>query len=139
MNYFLFWQKWLLVVSILITVFGVLMVASSFLGDNSSGVGPEFVQKYKIITFFAFRQWLLAILGATIAGWGICLIFMAHYPFKRKELWAWNSLILGLSVWFVLDTIFLMYAGVYFNAIFNTVVFVLAILPLIFTRKHFVE
>lgn len=115
------------------------MVASSFFGGNSSRVNPEFVQKYKIITFSAFRQWLLAMLGATIAGWGICLIFMAHYPYKRKELWSWNCLTLGLLVWFVLDTIFLMYTGVYFNAIFNTVVFVLAILPLIFTRKHFVE
>ena len=135
---FLFWQKWLLVVSILITVFGILLVVSSFFGGSDSQIDPSFLRDSKIITFDAFRQWIYAVLGATMAGWGICLIFVTHYPFKRKEWWAWNCLTAGLSLWFVLDTIFSVYARVYFNATFNAVLFGLFLLPLIFPRRHFV-
>jgi hypothetical protein len=139
MGSFSFWQKWLLVVSILIAGLGVFIIIGSFLGGDNSQIDPEFLQRYHVITFEAFRLWIFAVLGATLAGWGVCLIFIAHYPFKRKELWAWNCLVAGILVWYVLDTFASLYFKVYFNAIFNTILLGLSILPLIFTRKHFIS
>jgi nitrogen fixation-related uncharacterized protein len=139
MNNFLFWQKWLFVVSILTVVLGLVIVVSAFWSSDNGQIDPDFYARYNIITFSVLRQWFSAMLGAVIAGWGVCLIFIAHYPFKRKESWSWHCVLLGLSVWFVLDTALSLYLKVYFNAIFNTVLFGLALLPLVFTRKHFIS
>ncbi len=136
---FAFWQRWLFVVGVLISVFGVLMALLSgtpifdlfnrqidpaFWGANSTDLNTR-----------TFQAWVYGLWGATIAGWGIFLAFIAYYPFRHKEKWAWNCLVAGLSVWFILDTSLSIYYRVYFNAIFNTVLLILVALPLLATRN----
>ncbi len=84
-----------------------------------------------------FQQWLYGVWGATIAGWGIILAYIARFPFSQKERWAWNCLVFGLLVWFVLDTSLSFFYRVYFNIAFNSALLVLAMLPVVFTRKDF--
>jgi len=86
-----------------------------------------------------FQQWVYGVWGATIAGWGIVLTYLARYPFRNKERWAWDGLILGVLIWFVLDTSLSLFYKVYFNVVLNTVLFILGILPLAFTRKWFIQ
>jgi hypothetical protein len=141
MTSFSFWQRWLLVVSVGVSAFGVMMALLSgsplfdlfnrqidpaFWGASAVGHGAR-----------EFQKWLYGVWGATIAGWGVFLIFIAHYPFAKKEKWAWNCLALGLLVWFVLDTLISVNYLVYFNAVFNTALLILAGLPIVFTRKYF--
>ncbi len=143
MTSFSFWQKWLLIVSLAVSVFGVTMALLSgtslfalfnrqidpaFWGTNAVGDSAK-----------QFQQWIYGVWGATIAGWGIVLTYIAHHPFNRKERWSWSCLVLGLLVWFVLDTSLSVFYKVYFNAAFNTILLVLAGLPLMFTRKEFVS
>ena len=85
-----------------------------------------------------FQQWLYGVWGATIAGWGVFVTFIARYAFAKKERWAWHCLLTGLAVWFVLDTGISFVYQVYFNVAFNTAIFILAMLPLVFTHKEFV-
>jgi len=140
---FSFWQKWLFVVGIIISVFGVLMaclsgtslfdlinrqIDSAFWGTN---VIDDMTRK--------FQQWVYGAWGATIAGWGIILTSIARYPFSRRERWAWDSLVFGVLVWFVLDTSLSLFHRVYFNVAFNTVLLILGMLPLVFTRKEFTK
>lgn len=84
-----------------------------------------------------FQHWLYGVWGATIAGWGIILSFIAHYPYSKRERWARNSLVIALAIWFVLDTSLSIFYKVYFNAAFNTVLLILAGLPIVFTWKEF--
>jgi len=84
-----------------------------------------------------FRRWVYAVLGATVAGWGAFLTFLAHYAFRRRELWAWNCVLVGMLVWYLPDTILSMRSGVVFNAVFNTILLILVMSPLAFTRRHF--
>jgi hypothetical protein len=42
-------------------------------------------------------------------------------------------------IWFVLDTSLSLFYKVHFNATLNTVLFILGILPLAFTRKWFIQ
>ncbi len=138
---FSFWQKWLLVVGIVIAVFGTLMALLSgtplfdlfnqqidpaFWGTNAVGESAK-----------VFQQWVYGVWGATIAGWGIFVTFIAHYPFREKKRWAWDCLVTGMLVWFVLDTSLSVYYQVYFNAAFNTALLILTLLPVVATRKHF--
>jgi hypothetical protein len=138
---FSFWQRWLLVVGLVIVAFGLVMaflnetavfelfngqIDPAFWGD---GATPEAATR--------FRQWAYGAWGATVAGWGVFIVFIAHYPFRHKEKWSWNCLAAGLLVWYLVDTAISLYFKVYFNAAFNTVLLILVTLPLAYTRKHF--
>jgi hypothetical protein len=84
-----------------------------------------------------FQRWIYGAWGATVAGWGIFVTFIAHYPFQRKEKWSWNCLLSGVLVWFMIDTAFSAYFNVYINLILNVFLFAVVLLPLVSTRKHF--
>ena len=142
MDKFSFWQKWLFLVSLIITIFGILLalfnqtsifnflfnnqINSSFWNTDSNT--PEIIN---------FQNWIYGVLGATVAGWGIFMAFIAYYPFQKREKWSWNCLVCGMIVWFILDTSISIIFKVFFNACFNSLVLILVILPLIFTRKDF--
>lgn len=141
---FVFWQRWLFVVSVAIVIFGMAMalLSSTPMFDlfhrqidpafwESPGVGIADPVR-------AFQGWIYGVLGATMAGWGVCLVFVVHYPFKQKKRWAWRCLSVGLGLWFVVDTLLSFMSGVYFNVVFNLVLALLVTLPLIFTRRDFV-
>ena len=82
---------------------------------------------------------MYGVLGATLAGWGVFVAFIAHYSFKKKEKWAWNCILAGPLLWFVVDTAISLNFKVYFNAAFNTALFAAVVLPLWFSRKHFAQ
>jgi hypothetical protein len=84
-----------------------------------------------------FQQWIYGVLGATMAGWGVCIAFIAAVPFKRKEKWVWNCLALAVSLWFVIDMFLSWRFGALFNVVFNVLVFLAAMVPLLFSRKYF--
>jgi hypothetical protein len=141
MKNFVFWQKWLYVVCIIISVFGILMglLSGTPLFDLfNRQINPAFwgVNTVDNVTK-QFQQWIYGVWGATIAGWGIILTYIASRPFMKKERWSWNSIAIGLLVWFVLDTSLSAFHKVYFNIVFNTLLLVLAGLPIAFTRKEF--
>jgi len=143
MKTFLLWQKWLLIVCIFISVFGVLIAFLSgtpLFSIFNRQIDPAFwgVNAADAVAG-RFQQWLYGVWGATIAGWGIVMSCVVHRPFKNKERWAWNALALGILVWFVLDTGLSIIHKVYFNVAFNTTLLVLAGLPMAFTISEFNE
>ena len=141
MKDFLFWQKWLLVAGVLVTLFGVLMALLSgtpLFDIFNRQIDPVFWgARPSEQSTREFQQWMYSVWGATIVGWGVSVIWIAYYPFRAKERWAWNCLAVGLLVWFLLDTLLSARYGVYFNVAFNIVVFLVLGLPLLFSRPFF--
>ena len=142
MKKFLFWQKTLMFSALYIIAVGLVIalfnhsewfkiifninIDSSFWSDNN--LSPNILE---------FQNWIYGVLGSTVVGWGIILLFIIHYPFKKKEKWAWNCIFISMSVWYILDTSISVYHEVYFNAIFNTLIFAIFICPLLLTKKYF--
>ncbi len=141
MTSFSFWQRWLFVVGIVVSVFGVLMTVFSgtpLFDLFNRQIDPAFWGTNAVdIAARQFQHWLYGVWGATIAGWGIILAYIAHYPFIKRERWAWNGLVFGLVVWFVLDTSLSLFYKVYFNAAFNMALLILVGLPVVVTRNEF--
>jgi len=141
MTSFSFWQRWLFVVGVIVSVFGVMMALLSgtpLFDLFNRQIDPAFWSTNTVgDATKQFQQWIYGVWGATIAGWGIILTYIARYPFSKKERWAWNCLVFGLLVWFVLDTSLSVFYKVYFNAAFNTALLILVMLPVVFTRKEF--
>ncbi len=141
MSSFSFWQRWLFAVGVVVAVFGIAMALDSgtpLFDLFNRQIDPAFWGASAVDDAARqFRQWLYGVWGATIAGWGIFVTYIARYPFKNKERWARDCLIFGLLVWFVLDTGLSAFYQVYFNVAFNTALLILAMLPIVFTRNEF--
>jgi hypothetical protein len=138
---FAFWQRWLVAVSVIVVVFGLFMAffnRTPLFDLFNQGVNPAFWGSgAPPVEVGLFQRWAYGVLGATMAGWGLTLLFLARQAFRRRERWAWNAILAGILLWFVVDESISLTSGVYFNAAFNLVFLVLVGLPLIFTRRHF--
>jgi len=138
---FAFWQKWLWAVGVAIAAFGVVMVflsGTALFDVFNSQIDPVFWGSVGPDAASAgFRQWVYGVWGSTIAGWGVTIAYLAGNAFKKRERWAWNGIVAGLLVWYVLDTLVSVLSMVYFNVGFNTALLTLAGMPLVFTRKAF--
>jgi len=143
MRDFNFWQLWLSVFSWIVVIFGVgmaLLNRTPLFALFDAQVNPAFWGPGAVpVGVDGFQGWIYGVLGAAMAGWGVFLVFMARYPFQRRERWAWNCILWGLLLWYVLDTGISFYSGVLFNAFFNTAILILGLLPLYFTRRGFRE
>ena len=144
MGSFIFWQRWLLVFAVLLILFGVGMVffntTSVFDALFNDNINPAFWgSDGPDPTALRFQSWAYGLLGATIAGWGVIIFFLVKIPFAQREKWAWNAFFWGLLLWYVLDTGASIYYGVLFNAAFNTAIFLVALIPLLFTQGRMLE
>jgi hypothetical protein len=137
-DHFRFWYRWLMAVSILLIFFGVFMAIfnpTPFFDLFNSQIDPVFWGESPLPPSTAsFQAWVYGVLGATVAGWGICMAFIVYYPYRRRERWAWWALTVGIAVWYLIDTSISLAHGVVFNAAFNTLLLLLAGIPLLATR-----
>jgi hypothetical protein len=139
-NSFLFWQRWLLILGIAFVVLGIVMTLP-FGADLFDGlINPVFWENGIISDKAnAFKVFIYGVLGASMVGWGVLFAFIAHYPFRQKEKWAWNCLVTGFILWFIFGQYVSIRAGVYANVVADIVFFGLVMVPLFFTRKEFVK
>lgn len=144
MGSFNFWQKWLFGFGLYLIAFGLVL---SFFGHSTL---MNFIFNDQIDPAFwglkglpenaeRFQAWIYGILGAVISGWGIFISFIAYYPFKAKEQWAWNCICVGFIVWFTIDTVISVHYHVSFNVFINVAFLLSILLPLLFTRKYFIK
>jgi hypothetical protein len=139
---FLFWQKWLFYTSLVFAIAGIVFAFSG----NTPLSEPYNTMLAKIFWHSSkfptevdpFRTFIYAPLGGTIACCYILLAFIARYPFKNKQRWARNAIIVAFSVWALIDSSVCIYFKVYPQVyIINLFSITIKALPIIFTWKHF--
>lgn len=60
-----------------------------------------------------------AMLGGTMAAWGVAVAWLAHRPLRRGERWAAWATATSLAAWFPLDTGLSALHGAWVNVLFN--------------------
>jgi hypothetical protein len=138
---FLLCQRWLVILGAIIVAFGVALAffySTPLFDIFRTQIDPAFWGAGELTGgAVPFQQWIYGVLGATMAGWGVCIAFIAAVPFKRKEKWTWNCLAIAVSLWFVIDTFLSWRFGALFNVVFNALIYLAAMVPLAFSRKSF--
>ena len=138
MELFAFWRKWLIVMGVLHVLAGAILFLPALIGLEfphissafwQSGIVPDRVK--------AFYIWTFAVYSAMKIAWALFIIFVAQFPFKKKERWSWYCLFVCISTWFVIDSFFSYSFGALDKVIGNSVFYILSVLPLIFTWRHF--
>jgi hypothetical protein len=139
---FTFWQKWLYYTSLAFAIagisFGVFGNSFFFVPYNKMLADVFWHSSSFPIEADRFRSFIYAPLGGTIACCYILLAFIARYPFKNKETWARNAIIIGFSLWVIIDSTACMYFGVYPQIyLINAFSITIKALPIICTWKYF--
>ena len=137
-----FWDRWVLLVGWLLVIFGLLLgffnqtqlFDIAFNDQINSVFWPDGVP---VESIERFQAWIYGVLGVTVSGWGVFIVFLAWHPFAKRELWARNCIFAGITLWYITDTTISFYFGVTFNAVFNTGLAVLVYVPLVATWKDF--
>lgn len=138
---FTFWNRWLVIVAWILIIFGLGLAVFNQTGifdvafnqriDPAfwpEGAAPENIQP--------FQAWVYGVLGATVAGWGVFVLFLARHPLRNRQRWAWTCLLAGITLWFCVDTAISAYFGVFFNVVVNAFLALLIYIPLVATRKE---
>lgn len=132
------WDQVLLVVVAGVVIYAVgLVVAGLFLGDqvfDRLGFGPDDggivdgrPREYVRLVY--------GIIGAVIVGWMTTIGAIVVGPLRRREAWAWWTVVVAVGSWFVLDTGLSLVLGFVGHALFN-VAFTLALaVPLAALRR----
>ena len=137
-----FWWQWLVVVTVIVSLFGISMV-----------IMPELIRQFFSLVIFSspgiigsfgspavsYITLTHGVLGAVMFGWGVALLFILFGSFRRGAREGWLTVAVSVTAWFVPDTIFSLWTGFWMNAILNTI-FVLAFaIPLIATYRSFAD
>ncbi|NJL10955.1 MAG: hypothetical protein HC908_14390 [Calothrix sp. SM1_7_51] len=77
------------------------------------------------------------LLGAVMIAWMISLLFILAGPFRQGQREGWYAVTASIVVWFLIDSGFSISTGFWQNAVFNTILFVLFLIPLAATYHHF--
>src|SRR5262245_11434455 len=109
-------MTWFSVVSV------ILMFAGAFFAFFGLGILP--VNKDVLL------QWESAIYGAIMIGWGATLFFAGRLAFRRNDSELMKILLLGLAAWLIVEALFSLYLGVFFNVGVDIAVLTLFSLPL---------
>ena len=139
---FKFWTKWLLWANIMTVGVGI---AVAFFGNsilfelhNEASREVYFGGEAFPEGALAMKNWLFGVIGGTIIGFHLLMIFIIRNAFAKREKWAYQALWVGMLSWFCVDSGVSAYWGALHNVwMINVVALVLIGLPLVMTAKAF--
>jgi len=138
---FEFWVKYLKFISLFFVGMGVMWAVLGSpdpFGIYEKAMAQSFYNQDELSEEVSrtFR-FILAPFGTTMAGSFLLQYFIAKNAFAKKELWAWQAIMVAFFFWFILDTTMSVIHGAYFNILIANIPSLIAMLPIVFTRKYF--
>jgi hypothetical protein len=134
-----FWQRWLIVVTIGVMLFGLVMVLAPNLTQQGFSL-MLYPSPDRIADFggdaIAYIQLVHAVLGAVMFGWGAALLFVVLGPLRRAPREGWQIIAVSVVAWFVPDTAFSLWSGFWQNAVLNFTFAILFAVPLAATYRR---
>ena len=139
---FAFWHMWLFISTVLLALGGAIFAiwgSSPIFEPYNESLNKVFWHSSEMPSEVKpFRVFVNGPMGGTIACCYTLLAYIVWYPFRRKEKWARNAIIVAFSIWVVLDSAVCIYTGMYFQVyIINALSILQKALPIIFTWNAF--
>ena len=134
MTRFYFWIRWLIAASVGVIAFGLMLALfpnMPLLQPINDQLGTVFSLDPSWAGFRSFQRWIYGTWGATIAGWGLLVLFTVWLPLRNKERWAWYALTTSLLLWYLVDSGLSLYFRITGNIVLNTLFLVIFGIPLL--------
>lgn len=139
---FVFWQQWLFLSSLAFACFGAALAIDghNWLFDHYyTMVANQLWNKNALpLEVEQFRGFIVGPLGGTIAAFYLLVAGIAWFPFRKREVWARNMLLIAFLVWGFIDTAICLHHHLYVQAfVINGFSLLMKALPLYFTWEDF--
>jgi hypothetical protein len=130
-----FWQNWFSAWAFGVTIFGLVLTGGAF--SATDGITTT------LFTLFgnplppdmdSHHRFAIGLMGAVTMGWGLTFhgAFKALYQLEpAKAAPIWRYLLLATLIWYVVDSTISIATGIWMNAVSNTVLTVLFLIPLL--------
>ena len=137
---FVFWWRWLVVATGAVLFFGLGMVVLP--GPTQQLFNFIYLSSPHGNAIFGeaavdYIKFVSAVLGATIFGWSIALLYVLFGSFRRGQIEGWRTITFSVGAWFIPDTAFSLWSGFWQNAVLNTILLCLFAVPLAATFGKF--
>jgi len=135
-----FARTWFCAVAAGIAIFGLVFAfarGTALFAVFNAQYDPVFWAGGPDAAALAFRGWVYGVLGAVMIGWGTTMFFLGLYGFPTRQRWVRQSITVSVPAWYVVDTYISWKAGVNFNVIFNTVLLLLVLAPVMVAWSEF--
>ena len=117
-----------LLMNMFCVIAGILVVVGVVFGVFGLGVLP--------VDGSVLLRWESAIYGAIMIGWGTTLFLLGRLAFRRSDAVLLKIMLVGIAVWLVVEVLFSLYLGVFFNVGVDIAVLLLFGLPLFIGIRH---
>jgi hypothetical protein len=135
---FNFWQRWLVIVSAGVMLYGISMVLApdllrQFFSLLAYG-SPSTISSFgaEAAHYIALAH---AVMGSVMFGWGAMMMFNLFNQFRPGNQPAWLTIAIPLAAWFIPDTLFSLWSGFWQNAALNLAFAILFAIPLAATLR----
>ena len=130
-----FWQKWLNAWALLVTIFGLVLAGGAFAATDGLTAALFTVLGNPLpVDIDAHHRFAIGLMGAVTMGWGLTYWTAFKALFALEPATAapiWRSLFGVSLVWYVVDSAISVATGFWMNAVSNTIVMVLFLIPLV--------
>ena len=128
------WQNGLSAWAILVTLFGLVLAAGAFAATDAPTAALFSLFGNPLpADMDSHHRFAIGLMGAVTMGWGLTYFgaFKALYALDRATAAPiWRYLLFASLVWYVIDSTISIATGFWVNAVSNTVLIVLFLLPL---------
>ncbi|MFZ5879676.1 MAG: hypothetical protein ACOY0R_09915 [Chloroflexota bacterium] len=135
---FNFWQRWLVVVSAGVMLYGISMVLApdllrQFLSLLAFG-SPQVITSFgaEAADYIALAH---AVMGSVMFGWGATMMLVLFSQFRPGNQTGWLTIAVPLAAWFIPDTLYSLWSGFWQNAVLNLAFAILFAIPLAATFR----
>ncbi len=115
-------MTWISLAGIIGILFGVFY---AFFG--LSGLPPY----QKLIPDAVYTPWSNGLYGSVFIGFSVLLFFVGRHAFQTTNVALMKALLYGIASWLVVEALFSLYYGVYFNILVDIVLMIFLGLPLV--------
>jgi hypothetical protein len=130
-----YWQNWFLAWAIFVALFGLVLAGGAFAATDGL--------TRALFTLFGnpmpdapdpLHRFAIGLMGAVTMGWGLTFFgaFKALFelePAKAAPIWRW--ILLTSLIWYVVDSTISVATGFWMNAVSNTIVMLLLLIPMV--------
>ena len=129
------WQNWLSAWAILVTVFGLVLAAGAFAAtDGLTAMLFTLFGNPLPADLDAHHRFAIGLMGAVTMGWGLTYYgaFKAlHALDHATAVPIWRYMLGAALVWYVIDSTISIATGFWMNAVSNTLLIALFLIPLV--------
>ena len=130
-----FWQKWLMLWCVAVAVFGLVLAGGAFAATDGITRGLLVVLGHPWPAVpDAHHRFSVGLMGAVTLGWGATLMpaFRALGLLDpRQAAPLWRTMTLAILGWFVIDSAISIATGFWLNAVSNTLLVILFLVPVV--------